>query len=144
MTRLIYILLGLLLTVNTAHAQLKYANDSIENGAAQTDRYLDKLGGKRVAFGNQPDQCHRHHTFTDSLLRIGNIISLAGVHALKKQVKQVKPKPKSERLGGRDWKRIKPCGRRICFISRLKTPAPVSERLFSRAAITSGPEVMPF
>ncbi|SRR5690606_14834947 len=100
MTRLIYILLGLLLTVNTAHAQLKYANDSIENGAAQTDRYLDKLGGKRVAFGNQPDQCHRHHTFTDSLLRIGNIIYLAGVHAFKKQVEAGKTEAEIRKTWG--------------------------------------------
>lgn len=71
MTRLLCTLLGLLISLNALHAQLKYANDFIETGAEQTARYIDKLKGKRVALvANQTSVIGSTHLL-DSLLKRG-------------------------------------------------------------------------
>jgi len=66
-------LLSLLFTVLflTANAQLKYSNDIIKTGAEQTELYVDKLKGKRVALvANQTSIIGETHLL-DSLINRG-------------------------------------------------------------------------
>ncbi|MFC3199246.1 exo-beta-N-acetylmuramidase NamZ domain-containing protein [Parapedobacter deserti] len=66
-----YIALSLVLLANLLYAQLKYANDVIKTGAEQTERYIDKLKGKRVALvANQTSVIGSTHLL-DSLLKRG-------------------------------------------------------------------------
>ncbi|MBD1431040.1 MULTISPECIES: exo-beta-N-acetylmuramidase NamZ domain-containing protein [Sphingobacterium] len=62
-----------------ANAQLKYDNDKIKTGAEQTERYLPKLKGKRVAIvANQTAIIGNSH-LVDSLQKLGvNIVKVFG------------------------------------------------------------------
>ncbi|MFB2120668.1 exo-beta-N-acetylmuramidase NamZ domain-containing protein [Parapedobacter sp. 2B3] len=69
--KMVYMIAGLLLISNVLYAQLKYANDVIKTGAEQTERYIGKLGGKRVALvANQTSVIGDTHLL-DSLLKRG-------------------------------------------------------------------------
>ncbi|WP_353133879.1 DUF1343 domain-containing protein [Pseudopedobacter sp.] len=71
MKRILHMTLGLILASNLSHAQLKYSNDIIKTGAEQTERYIDKLKGKRVALvANQTSIIGNTHLL-DSLLKRG-------------------------------------------------------------------------
>src|SRR5690606_755790 len=71
MKRILHMALSLILASNLSHAQLKYSNDIIKTGAEQTERYIDKLKGKRVALvANQTSIIGNTHLL-DSLLKRG-------------------------------------------------------------------------
>lgn len=79
MKKIILLVLSSMLLSLSLEAQLKYSNDIIKTGAEQTELYIDKLEGKRVALIANPTSIIGKSHLLDSLLKRGvNVVKVFG------------------------------------------------------------------
>jgi uncharacterized protein YbbC (DUF1343 family) len=69
-TLFLFILL-LVFFITCPHAQIKYSNDIIKTGAEQTEKYIDRLKGKKVGLVANQTSIIGHTHLLDSLLKRG-------------------------------------------------------------------------
>jgi len=79
MKKIILLVLSSMLLSLSLEAQLKYSNNIIKTGAEQTELYIDKLEGKRVALIANPTSIIGKSHLLDSLLKRGvNVVKVFG------------------------------------------------------------------